>query len=194
LTTESFSERRSAVQSRVIRPALLCLFLAGLSLPAGADDALARLKQDLARGPSATEVLSHWCGDLHFADPPQIHAEQAPEKHLLQAGVRELLKVSLKEPIGYRRVRLTCGGHVLSEADNWYVPSRLTPAMNQTLDTSDTPFGTVVKPLGFHRVTLSAQPMREGRTVFRVRALLLTPENQPISLVLENYQQALLGR
>jgi hypothetical protein len=178
----------------MFKPALLSLLLLTVSLPAAADDPLARLKQDLGKGPSATEVLSHWCSDLHFADPPQIHAEQVPEHHALHARALSLLKVPAHEPIGYRRVRLTCGGHVLSEADNWYVPSRLTPAMNHTLNTSDTPFGTVVKPLDFHRVTLSAQPMREGRTVFQVRALLLTPDNQPISLVVENYQQDLLGR
>jgi hypothetical protein len=178
----------------MLRPALLSLLLVGFPLPAGADDTLARLKQDLANGPSATEVLSHWCGDLHFANPPQIHAEQVPEHHALHARALGLLKVPAHESIGYRRVRLTCGGHVLSIADNWYVPSRLTPAMNQTLNTTDTPFGTVVKPLNFHRVTLSAQPMREDRTVFQVRALLLTPDGRPISLVVENYQQDLLGR
>ena len=178
----------------MIRPALLSFLLLLLPHAAGADDMLTRLAQDLARGPSATKVLTHWCGDLHFADPPQIHAEQVAEHHAPHARVLGLLKVSRHEPIGYRRVQLTCGGHVLSVADIWYVPSRLTPAMNQALNTSDIPFGTVVKPLNFHRVTLSAQPMREGRTVFQVRALLLTPDNQPISLVVENYQQDLLGR
>jgi hypothetical protein len=178
----------------MLKSALISFLLLTVSVPAGADDALARLQRDLANGPSATEVLSHWCGDLHFADPPQIHAEQVPERHALHAGALGLLKVPTHEHIGYRRVRLTCGGHVLSEADNWYVPSRLTPAMNHTLETSDTPFGTVVKPLDFHRVTISAQPMRQGRTVFQVRALLLTPDGEPISLVIENYQQDLLGR
>ena len=183
----------------MLKPALVSVLLLTVSLPAfslpvGADDPLARLKQDLAKGPSATEVLSHWCADLHFADPPQIHAEQVSLYQAPHAHALSLLKVSAHEHIGYRRVRLTCGGHVLSEADNWYVPSRLTPAMNHTLETSDTPFGTVVKPLNFHRVTISAQPMRQGRTVFQVRALLLTPDGQPISLVSENYQQDLLGR
>jgi len=178
----------------MLKPALVSFLLLTVSFPAGADDALARLQQDLAKTPSATEVLSHCCGDLHFADPPQIHAEQVLGYHAPHAHALGLLKVPAHEHIGYRRVRLTCGGHILSEADNWYVPSRLTPAMNHTLNTSDTPFGTVVKPLDFHRVTLSAQPMRQGRTVFQVRALLLTPDGQPISLVVENYQQDLLGR
>ncbi len=178
------------------RAALLSflLVLPALTLSARADDPLARLKQDLAAGPSATEVLTRWCGALHYADPPRIHAEQVAGYQAPHAHVRGLLKVSDSERIGYRRVELTCGGHVLSLADNWYVPSRLTPAMNRTLDSSDTPFGTVVRPLNFHRLTLSAQPMREGRTVFQVRALLLTPDGRPISLVSENYQRDLLGR
>ena len=176
----------------MIRAALVSLLL--LAVPAWADDPLARLKQDLARGPSATEVLTRWCGALHLADPPQIHAEQVQEPHPAGPRERALLKVSAREPIAYRRVRLTCGGHVLSEADNWYVPSRLTAAMNRTLNGSDTPFGTVVRPLNFHRVTLRAAPLHQGRTVFQVQAVLLTPENRPISLVVENYQQDLLGR
>ena len=176
----------------MIRASLLFLLL--LSLPAQADDALARLQADLERGPSATEVLTRWCGAAHLADPPQVHAEQVHEPHPAGPAERALLKVSDKEPVAYRRVRLTCGGHVLSEADNWYVPARLTAAMNHTLETSDTPFGTVVKPLNFHRVTLRAEPLIRGRTIFQVQAVLLTPQDNPISLVVENYQQDLLGR
>jgi hypothetical protein len=176
----------------MLRAALFLLLLS--AVPAFADDALARLKADLAKGPSATQVLTSWCGALHLADPPQIHAEQLHRPHPAGPHERALLKVSDSEPVAYRRVRLTCGGHVLSEAGNWYVPSRLTAAMNHALDSSDTPFGTVVKPLDFHRVTLRAAPLSEGRTVFQVQALLLTPQDRPISLVVENYQQDLLGR
>jgi hypothetical protein len=51
-----------------------------------------------------------------------IHgADKAPT-----AEQRQLLGVTPSEPIRYRKVRLSCGNHVLSEADNWYVPSRLT--------------------------------------------------------------------
>lgn len=177
------------------RTALLCFLLAAaLSQDALAQEALARLKDDLAKGPSATQVLTNWCGALKLADPPQVHAEQVQEPHPAGAKERALLKVPASERVAYRRVRLTCGGHVLSEADNWYVPSRLTPAMNHTLETSDTPFGDVVKPLNFHRVTLLDAPLAQGRTVFQVKAVLLTPQGAPISLVVENYQQDLLGR
>ncbi len=40
---------------------------------------------------------------------------------------------------------------MLSEADNWYVPVRLTPEMNQALDTSDIAFGRAVQALQFRR-------------------------------------------
>ncbi|MEJ0006459.1 MAG: hypothetical protein WDM77_08875 [Steroidobacteraceae bacterium] len=51
---------------------------------------------------------------------------------------------------------LHCGAHVLSEADNWYVPSRLTPDMNEALEHSDIAFGRAVQALQFQRHTLSA--------------------------------------
>ena len=72
------------------------------------------------------------------------------------ADVRAALDVKPDEPLGYRRVKLKCGEHVLSEADNWYVPARLTPEMNHVLETTDTPFGKAVAALRFRRHTLSA--------------------------------------
>ncbi|HEX6509362.1 MAG TPA: hypothetical protein VF221_17170, partial [Chloroflexota bacterium] len=98
-----------------------------------------------------------------LASPPHIVAErvngadQAPTDEQ-----RRLLGVSATEPIRYRRVRLTCGDHVLSEADNWYVP----PEMNRLLDTTDTAFGRAVQALDFHRRTLSVKllwsPLPQG--------------------------------
>ena len=79
---------------------------------------------------------------------------------------RALLHVSPTEPLGYRRVRLHCGAHVLSEADNWYVPSRLTEDMNQALEHSDIAFGRAIQALHFQRHTLSARllwtPLPQG--------------------------------
>ena len=82
------------------------------------------------------------------------------------AEVRAALDVKPDEPLGYRRVRLKCGDRVLSEADNWYVPARLTPEMNHVLETTDTPFGKAVAALHFRRHTLSAdllfRPLPQG--------------------------------
>jgi hypothetical protein len=89
-------------------------------------------------------------------------------------------------------VRLACGAQVLSHADNWYLPARLTPEMNRQLDQTETPFGTVVRPLDFHRETLEAVPLNGPDAILRIRALLLTRENRPFSLVIENYRPELV--
>ena len=141
---------------------------------------------------SATQFLTARCGELHLADPAVVHAENAPVTEGADAAVRALLKVDAAERVRRRHVRLTCGGHMLSEADNWYVPARLTPEMNRTLDSSDTPFGTVVRALNFHRQTVATAQPRGGATVLQVKAVLLTPDQVPISLVVENYSGELL--
>jgi len=175
--------------------ALAAIALLGLSACATAPSPVERLKSDLLGKESATQVLTRWCADLHLAAPAIVRAIRDASVKDASEETRALLKADSKEPIRYRRVKLTCGKHILSEADNWYVPSRLTPEMNQTLDTTDTSFGTVVKPLGFHRKTLDALPAPDAApnsaTVLRVRAILLTPDETPFSLVVESYQKAL---
>jgi chorismate-pyruvate lyase len=119
--------------------------------------------------------------------------------------------------VQYRHVQLRCGAHVLSEADNWYVPRRLTPEMNALLETTDTPFGKVVQSLRPYRRTVAVnmfwtplphgweqqkQPQhrsRRGRTlaipkeVFQHRAVLYTADHLPFSEVLETYQAEVLA-
>jgi len=127
---------------------------------------------------------------------------------------RRELDVTPTEPVRYRRVRLKCGSVVLSEADNWYVPSRLTPEMNSLLDTTDTPFGKAVLPLHFQRRTLSAKvlwrPLPDdwemnaasvGAAVvppmpahlLEHRAILTLPDGTPFSEVVESYTANILG-
>lgn len=154
---------------------------------------MARLKADLLAGNSATVTLGQWCAREKLADPPAIRALRDPREVPASAEVRALLKVGPDEPLRYRRVKLVCGSHVLSEADNWYVPSRLTPAMNAVLDGSDTPFGAAVKALNFHRRTLDTRSDTAPGTVLQVRALLLTPDETPFSLVVENYTRDLIS-
>ena len=98
---------------------------------------------------------------------------------------------------------------MLSEADNWYVPGRLTPEMNHVLETTDTPFGKAVAALRFRRHTLSAdllwRPLPKGwemsatpapqetgaltipDRVLEHRAVLSTPDGEPFSEVVETY-------
>jgi hypothetical protein len=133
------------------------------------------------------------------------------------AEQRQRLRADSGEVVRYRRVRLRCGDHVLSEAENWYLPGRLTPEMNHALETGDTPFGRVVAPLQPYRQTFEARllwsPLPEGwersahaappclssgplaipDALFEHRAVLLGRDNRPIAEVHEVYQGELLA-
>ena len=140
---------------------LVVSLLLGLGTASGAQapDALGRLKAEIfsvpQRHPDFDGLLR---ANLRLADPPLIRAlRDRGIDRKADGRVRRLLQVGPGEPVRYRRVRLSCGDQVLSDADNWYVPARLTAEMNSTLDGSDTPFGTVVKPLDFQRRTLGTE-------------------------------------
>jgi hypothetical protein len=158
------------------------------------------LDADLRAHDSATLVLDRWCERLHLADPPKIVADRVTGADKpAPAKVLTALKADTQTGIAYRRVRLRCGSSILSEADNWYVPARLTPEMNRTLETSDTAFGRVVAPLGVHRRTLSHRrlrvphPIHADSPVLEHRTVLLRADGTPISFVVETYQGTLLG-
>src|ERR1700742_3633698 len=182
---------------RLANLALGALLLLGLGTASGAQapDAVRRLKAEILASPSATQTLTAYCARLHMADPPVIRAlgDRGVDRKA-DSDVRRLLQVKPGEPVRYRRVRLSCGDQVLSDADNWYVPARLTAEMNSTLDRTDTSFGTVVKPLGFQRRTLGTEDLHDGRHVLRVRAVLVNREGLPFSLVQENYSAILVER
>jgi hypothetical protein len=125
------------------------------------------LNAEILSSSSATLTLERWCRDHALADPPQILADRVDVPAMPpSAEVRSDLQVSAEDPVRYRRVELTCGAHVLSVAENWYVPSRLTPDMNRLLDDTQTPFGKVVLPLKSHRETRAMQrlwsPLPDG--------------------------------
>lgn len=171
------------------------------------------LNAELLSRDSATATLQRWC-DLHgggvkiVARRPTVDAKPAGEAE------RRDLKVSAGEAVAYRRVELACGDKVLSEADNWYLPARLTPEMNAALNTTQTPFGVVVRALDFRRRTLSATPLfqplpagweddtpapdRPGAAlaippqILQHRAVLATPDGRPFSLVVETYTDQVL--
>lgn len=149
---------------------------------------------------SATETLRLLCETRRWASPPAIRAVRDTGTHRLPSHeTLGLLGVEGADQLRYRRVRLMCGRHVLSEAENWYRPDRLTPAMNQALETSDTPFGVVVRPLDFQRRTLEDVDLTAGggaptpRWVLRHRALLSTGAGLPFSVVVETYSRDVLA-
>jgi hypothetical protein len=154
-------------------------------------------------------------GSHHLADPPKVIAQRvAGIDKPVNDEQRKLLQVGSTDVVRYRRAELTCGGVVLSRADNWYVPGRLTPQMNAQLEGSDTPFGKVVRPLHFQRHTLSATllwqpwpagwdelpapppaadlPLEVPDAVLEHRALLTLANGTPISEVVETYTRNVL--
>ncbi|MBB3953547.1 hypothetical protein [Novosphingobium sediminicola] len=160
---------------------------------------LSAFEATLAAQDSATAALGQWCEARHLADPATIKAAQVKgEDTMPPPDLDETLKLSEDQEPAYRHVRLSCGGKVLSEAHNWYARQRLTPAMNQTLDTTDTPFGKVAGPLGFTRERLGAvrgaAPGCPRDTVLSHRALLRLPDGSPLALVVECYTPAVIGK
>jgi chorismate-pyruvate lyase len=177
---------------------------------------LQTLNSELLSHDSATRTLERWCAAHQLAAPARVvadlvrGADKAPTPELLQ-----LLHASSPAEVRYRHVRLRCGAHILSEADNWYLPARLTPEMNQQLDTTDTPFGRAVQELRFQRHTLSATllwaPLPDGwemgtarleshhaslpipPQVLQHRALLSLPDGAPLSVVIETYSAEVLA-
>lgn len=169
------------------------------------------LNADILGSRSATATLEQWCGEHHLATQARIVARlvKTGDKPA-SAEQRRRLEAPAPEPIRYRHVQLLCGRHVLSEADNWYVPNRLTADMNRLLDTTDTPFGRVVQPLAPYRETFEVRqlwsPLGHGweRTapppptsgilrvpaaLFEHRAVLFTRDHKPFSEVDEVYQR-----
>lgn len=153
---------------------------------------------------SATAVLEAWCAERGLSADPRLVALRVtgPDKPPSPAQ-RERLAIGPEEPVRYRRVRLACADRVLSEADNWYVPSRLTPEMNALLDETQLPFGRVVHPLSPMRRQLSIRKLWRADSgqlpgasepLFHVEALLTTGDGTPFSEVAETYTGAVLAR
>ena len=162
---------------------------------------IAALRSRILAAHSATLALEGWCADYKLAGEPRLVAERIPiaDKPLTPAQ-RARLAIGPDEPVRYRRVRLACGDRVLSEADNWYVPARLTPEMNATLDGTRTPFGRVVRPLSPVRSTIDVRaPVQQADPgpddpLFEVDAVLSTGAGQPFCEVIETYLGGALPR
>lgn len=157
---------------------------------------------------SATAVLQALCDRRDGASPPiRARKLRIPEVADDLRAVRRELDAADDEPVCHRRVELTCGDVVLSHADNWYLPNRLSDEMNRRLLATEAPFGVVVAALAFERCTLSSEvlfdPLSTGcdahtahdprsisstpEHVLQHRAILRTPDGKGFSLLLETY-------
>lgn len=174
------------------------------------------LAADLLASHSATTTLEAWCAAHGMASPAilRAHLDRGSQKPPTPEQ-RARLRVGPDEPVRHRSVHLACGTHVLSLADNWYVPSRLTPEMNRELETMDTSFGRVVAALEPTRRTFAAtllwhplpvgwegrpppddhpdQPLAIPPILFEHHAVLYNSERMPFSEVAEHYTSELLN-
>lgn len=214
--------------SRVFRPIVTVVTLcagfiptlcAAQTAPLWPDTFLARvetlalletLNATLLAARSATFTLDKWCADHRLAADTKIraHLDRSVNKPITDEQ-RHRLQIDQNEPVKFRHVELACGDHVLSEADNWYVPSRLTAAMNHALETTDTPFGRAIAELKPFRQTFAAvvlwKPLDDGweerppptdhpgqtlaipAHLFEHRALVYASDFKPVSEVDEIY-------
>ncbi|MFA6206275.1 MAG: hypothetical protein WC689_08690 [Methylocystis sp.] len=175
------------------------------------------LNASLLASRSATATLEKWCADHKMSAEPKIVARRvAGIEQQPSAETRRRLDVNDAEPVKYRRVQLACGDHVLSEADNWYVPGRLSDEMNRTLETTETPFGKAIAPLQPFRRTIDMKmrwsPLPEGwelsaptaapekasgalsipHDLFEHTAVVYARDQRPLSEVHETYTREVL--
>jgi len=149
-------------------------------------DTAAELSRELLASPTATAVLERRCGGPIRAEVDRAaHKDPTPEQ-------RKRLGVDGHERVVYRSVVLRCAGVAFSVAENWYVPSRLTPEMNAALEQGDTPFGAAIRQLHPHRKPLEQVLAGIAPYVLRHRALVLDAEGRPLAEVVENYTAAVL--
>ena len=191
-----FTQRRPRTLITAANLAVACLLLgacasaSSLRLPA--------FERVLAAQDSATAALTQWCEIRAISDPARILAQPGGgSPALADARTLRLLDVNSETELAYRNVALTCGAITLSYAHNWFVPARLPPAMNETLNTTREPFGRVVAPLGFTRERLPAKrgaaPGCPADTVLSHSAVLTLGDGRPISRVIECYTPATIA-
>ncbi len=172
---------------------------------------LQTLNARLLASHSATSTLEQWRLERSSAGDAAIRARRvAVVDKPASAEQRERLEVGRRERVVYRRVELACGERVLAEAENWYVPSRLTAEIRKVLVESDTPFGRAVMDLHPVRETFavemfwrqedasaaSGQPGAELAIPWRLfqhRALVYGENRRPFSEVNETYTREILA-
>jgi hypothetical protein len=165
---------------------------------------------------TVTEALEKWCADHKLASDPKVHARLIPgAEKPISTEQRQRLQIGPTERVTYRHVELSCGGHILVEADNWYVPGRVGAEIDRVLTTTDMPFGRAVQSLKPNRENLSVdilwKPLPDGWELepppadkpgqelampwhlFQHRAVIYDGEHVPFSEVREIFTREVLA-
>ena len=177
---------------------------------------ISQMENRLLAENSATQTLEHWLREHALLGAHEtLRAEREASAHS-PCPSDLLAALDLTTPQGgqslrYRKIRLAGHNRTYSEAENWFVPERLTKTMTEALEQTDTPFGRVVSPLRFTRQLIrretlwsplpdlwetqphlpnsatEADPLALPPHLFRHIALLRTHAGIPFSLVVETY-------
>jgi uncharacterized protein YjiS (DUF1127 family) len=116
--------------------------------PAKAAALVRELSDHLLHASTATEALHAWCAAHGLSAGPIAAVKQDPDRRrYADDDVLDELRPGRHERIAYRCVRLVRGLVVLSEADNWFIPERLPPAVRIALEATDMPFGAAIARL-----------------------------------------------
>ena len=157
----------------------------------GASDTAAlvwALNTRLIAGATATDTLLAWCDEHGLSEGPitvEIRQRFAPA--LVPDAVVPALELGPGETIHYRQVRLMRGSLALAAAENWFVPQRLTAAMNEALIETNVPFGRVIAPLQPARRLLAVHPQPHAEIILHHSAVILSKPGTALAFVKESY-------
>lgn len=147
--------------------------------------------------PTATSALAAWISARGLCSDT-IRAKVMEQAYGSDVATR-------KGAIATRRVLLTCGSHVLSKATIVYRDYLLPAELRSQLQSTDLPFGEVVKSLSPCRRTTFADLMPAPRTlisrdqidpftpILELHATVTTADHGPIARVRELYGACLIS-
>ena len=145
------------------------------------------LNTRLIAGATATDTLLAWCDEHGLsAGPITVEIRQRFAPALVPDEVVPALELSPGEAIHYRQVRLMRGS-LPPAAENWFVPQRLTAAMNEALIETNVPFGRVIAPLQPARRLLAVHPQPHAEIILVQSAVILSRLGTALAFVKESY-------
>ncbi len=171
------------------------------------------LSRRLCKTPTATATLFGWCEEHRLSSGPvtALCRHRCHPTATARDVIAELNPLP-RESIAYRSVQLVRGGLPLVDAENWFIPHRLTPGMREALEATDVPFGEVIAPLNPTRRTLSVRTrdlpggsplshllerQRAERqypdAILSIDAIVISGSGLPLAYVRENFRPELIA-
>ena len=146
------------------------------------------LNTRLIAGATATDTLLAWCDEHGLSEGPiTVEISQSFAPAVVPDEVLPALELDPSDTIHYRQVRLMRGSLPLAAAENWFVPQRLTAAMNEALIETNVPFGRVIAPLQPARRLLAVHPQPHAEIILHHSAVILSKPGTALAFVKESY-------